>query len=72
MTKQEAIKFMRDNPYKKITHTLFAPDEYLYGIGDAAILDENGYIFEDWYSHCDGMRIRTEDYWQEGWSVYNE
>ena len=69
MTNQEAIKVMLDNPYTKITHRLFASDEYIYSKGDRVIYDENGYVFEDWYSHCDGMRIRTEDFWQEGWSI---
>ena len=43
MTQQEAIKVMLDNPYKKITHALFAPDEYIYSKGDRVIYDENGY-----------------------------
>mgnify|MGYP003295212763 FL=1 len=72
MSNQEAIKVMLDNPYKKITHTLFAPDEYIYSKGDGVIYDENGYVFEDWHSHCNGMRIRTEGYWQEGWSIKND
>lgn len=69
MTQQEAIKVMLDNPYKKITHTLFAPDEYIYSKGGSVIYDENGYVFEDWESHCAGMRIRKEGYWETGWSI---
>jgi hypothetical protein len=69
MTNQEVIAVMLNNPYKKFTHTLFAPDEYIYSKSNGIIYDENGYVFEDWYSHCDGMRIRTEGYWQEGWSI---
>lgn len=70
MTRQEAIKFMLDNPMRRIKHCLFSPDEYLYSYG-GIIYDENGYVFEDWHSHCDGMRIRTDRWWQEGWYVYN-
>jgi hypothetical protein len=72
MTIQEAIKVMLDNPYKKIKHRLFAPDEYIYSKGDKIIYDENGYVFEDWYSHCDGLRIKKEAFCEEGWSVYDE
>ena len=74
MTKDQAIYFVLHHPYAKITHRLFASDEYLYSNGDSIIYDENGYVFEDFYSdgpaaRC-GMRIRNEDFWWEGWYVY--
>lgn len=72
MTNLEAVKVMLDNPYMKLKHRLFAPDEYIFSKGDGIIYDENDYVFEDWHSHRDGMRIRTEDFWREDWYVYNE
>ena len=72
MTKLEAIKYMRDNNYAKITHCLFASDEYIYMKPDGNIYTEEGYLFEDFSSsyRFDGMRIRTGINWEEGWSLY--
>jgi hypothetical protein len=75
MTKEQAINYMLHQPYHKITHRLFAHDEYIYSKGDGIIYDENGYVFEDFevarVPRC-GMRIRNEDYWWEGWSICND
>lgn len=72
MTKEQAIYFMLHNPMCKMTHTLFAPDEYVYSKGDGIIYEENGYVFEDFgsdISSVNGMRMRTGDNWMEGWRV---
>lgn len=33
MTRDQAIKFMMENPEAKVTHRFFSSDEYLYMIG---------------------------------------
>jgi hypothetical protein len=76
MTKEQAINYMLHNPYHKITHRLFAQDEYLYSKGDGIIYDEAGYVFEDFeigdpVPRC-GMRIRNDDFWWKDWSIYRD
>ena len=73
MTKSDAIKYMRDNNYVKITHCLFASHEYIYMKSDGNIYTEEGYLFEDFHSfyRFDGMRMRTGTRWEEGWSKYD-
>lgn len=70
MTKSEIIEYIQENHYKRITHYLFAEEEYLYMADDGCVYDEDGYLFEDWFSgaHC-GIRVRTGDHWENGWSV---
>lgn len=70
MTKDQAIHYMLHTPYCKVTHRLFAPGEYLYSKGDGIIYDEAGYVFEDFASSRDGMRIRSDSFWNADWSVY--
>ena len=69
MTKDQAIHFMLHNSLVKVRHELFDCSEYLYSKGDGVIYDEAGYVFEDFSTHCDGMRLRTEPVWLTGWSV---
>jgi hypothetical protein len=75
MTKDQAIDYMLQNPYRKVTHRLFSSDEYLYSRGDGIIYDEADYVFEDFWSdgpaaRC-GMRIRSEEFWLTGWRALN-
>lgn len=71
MTKDTMIVFMNENPNVKITHDLFSEDEYIYQKEDGKVYDENGYLFEDWYSDYihDGLRMRTNKCWENGWRV---
>lgn len=70
MTRDEMIVFMEENPNVKITHTLFDSDEYIYQKEDGKVYDENGYLFDDWYSdRNNGVRMRTGGNWEDGWSV---
>lgn len=73
MTRDEMLKFIRNNPNVKIKHESFDKDEYLYyccGI----VYDENEYVFEDFEagSFRNGLRIRIGDCWETGWSLYKE
>ena len=43
------------------------------GYDDGNVYDENGYLFEDWYSigpggHS-GIRDRVGDWWETGWYI---
>ena len=69
MTKDMAIHYMLHNPNCHVWHPLFADGEYLYSKGDGIIYDEVGNVFEDFESHCAGMRLRWEDVWLTGWRV---
>ena len=75
MTRDEMIKFIRENPYIHITHTLFADDEYIYSSIDGIIYDELGNIFENWDSTTDkhsginGIRLRQGGIWEDGWHI---
>lgn len=72
MTRTEMIGFARENPFVKITHTLFGSDEYIYGNG-GNIYEEHNYLFEDWTSERhDGIRMRSGGLWETGWSLYEE
>lgn len=73
MTREVMIVFIEENPNVKIVHTLFDSNEYLYQKEDGKIYDENGYLFEDWYSDDkNGIRLRTGGIWEDGWSVKHD
>lgn len=71
MTRSEMIDFIKANPFVPITHHLFDNSEYIYSDNYGSVLDENGNVFEDWFTPymCDGIRIRAEEVWQSGWEV---
>ena len=71
MTRTEMIAFIKANPFIPITHYLFDDSEYIYSTRNGTVLDENGNIFEDWYSPymCDGIRLRDDVFWQNGWEI---
>lgn len=70
MTKDQMIDFIKNNHHVHITHRLFDPDEYIYSNDDGVVLDEKGYVFEDWddYGPC-GISLRNFEVWQSGWYV---
>lgn len=71
MTREQMIRFARENPDIKIGHPLFSEKEYLYTDG-YAFYDENGTLFESWDNsdHCAiGMRMRNDGLWLNGWFV---
>lgn len=73
MTRSEMINFLKENPYVKVTHSLFGSDEYIYSKEDGKVYEENGYLFEDWHSlYHDGLRMRTGGEWEDGWSLFDE
>ena len=71
MTRTEMIAYIKANPYHKISHPLFADDEYIYVGRYGYVYDENGYLFEDWVDpdHWDGIRERDGGKWDDGWYV---
>lgn len=71
MTRDQAIKFMMENPEAKVTHRLFSSDEYLYMIGGICY-DEMGYIFDDGTIHHDGLQMRKGGAWETDWDIYND
>ena len=73
MTRAEIIEYMRKNPYSKIKHMLFDPDEYLYMVDSGNVRCEKEYLFEDWYSYAhNGMRLRSGGEWEKGWTIVGE
>lgn len=71
MTRTEMIGYIRENPYIKITHSLFSKDEYIYSKGDGHVYEEHGYLFEDFTSErSNGLRMRSGGLWETGWSLY--
>ena len=78
MSRDEMIKFIKENPYVHITHFLFDEFEYIYSDTDGIIRDEFGYIFEDWSSKTNmlhghnGIRMRHDGDWEHGWSIKND
>lgn len=72
MTRTEMIEFIKENPNVKITHSLFAPDEYIYSLPNGVVYTEEGYLFEDWIvgSYHSGIRARQGDLWEDDWSLY--
>lgn len=78
MTRSEMIEFIKENPYRHITHRLFDKDEYIYSDIDGLVWDEHGYLFEDWGNLGDdwfgrnGIRIRQGEAWESGWCLKKE
>ena len=70
-TKDEIIDYMRKNFHTKVSHWLFASDEYIYMKPDGNIYTEEGYLFEDFHTarNNNGMRIRTGRHWETGWKI---
>lgn len=73
MNRNEMIVFIKESPFARVTHPLFSADEYIYCGFDGRVYDENGYLFEDWYSEGPGrwagIRERVGGYWEEDWKV---
>ena len=71
MTRDEMIVFIEANPFIPITHSLFDDSEYLYSDNQGNVWDENGNLFEDWYSPdiSEGLRLRNYDEWLDGWEI---
>lgn len=74
MTREQVLKIFRTKPGFKITHIMFAEDEYLYAKNDGRIYDENYNLFEDWKenSRYDGMRTRKDGVWADNWQFFEE
>lgn len=76
MDRSVMVVFMQENPNVKITHSLFSNNEYIYQKEDGKVYDENGYLFEDWYSEGigqhNGIRMRIGGNWDDGWEVIND
>lgn len=73
MDRAEMIVFIKKTPFARVTHPLFSDDEYIYCGFDRNVYDENGYLFEDWYSdgpgrHA-GIRERVGGRWESDWTV---
>lgn len=72
MTQSEMIAFLKANPYVKVTHTLFEPNEYIYA-------DENGYVFDESEECilycCEAICTCFVSYkmcdWTNGWQIKN-
>lgn len=73
MDRNMMIKLMEENPGAKITHELFGTGEFIYQKDNGYVYDENGYLFEDWYSsgfgRHDGIRMRKGGNWEDGWEI---
>lgn len=64
-----AVEILQNLKGVKITHILFGSDEYLYK--DGVVLDESGYVFEDWTTaRHNGMRMRKGGIWEGHWRLY--
>lgn len=75
MTRDEMIKFIKENPFVNITHDLFSTKEFIYADNNGLVYDENGYLFEDWdrtinkWSGNNGIRLRSGGSWEDGWYI---
>ena len=74
MNRLEMIDFIKSNPYIHISHPLFSHDEYIFSMNDGNVYDEQGYLFEDWYSPNNitgrnGIRERIGGSWETGWYI---
>lgn len=67
MTKDDILSISAEQGMK-ITHELFTDDEYIEVLTNGDIRTEEGYIV----SQDEFWRYRTEKYWDEGWSIYQE
>lgn len=75
MSKLNILVYMYEHPFEKVTHDLFAPNEYLFYDKDCdCIRDEYNNIFESWEEGrniYNGFYVRTEERWEYGWHLYN-
>ena len=75
MSRDDMIKFIKENHNIHISHSLFADDEYIYSDANGIIRDESGNIFENWDSDTDmwsginGIRLRVGGNWDTGWYI---
>lgn len=72
MTREDAINYMLEHPFAKVSHKSFAKDEYLYSQGGNKIYSEKGCLFETWDNFDkihNGFRLRMGEEWQNGWFV---
>lgn len=76
MDRSTMIVFIQENPNIKITHSLFSEGEYIYQKEDGKVYDEEGNLFEDWYSdgvgRHNGVRMRIGGNWDDGWTVIKD
>jgi hypothetical protein len=63
LTKQQAYEEMLKG--NKMSHQYFDDSEYIH-IVDGKMLTEDGYRFEQ------GWVDRKEDYWLDGWRIFNK
>jgi hypothetical protein len=69
IAREEAIQILKSQVNVRVSHDLFDEEEYLY-MKDGKVYDENGYLFDDWYSpHHNGVRERVGGAWETGWYV---
>lgn len=71
MTYSEMIDYLENNPGRKVTHHLFAPGEYIWSNG-FVVYTEEGYMFDDLHYINNGLKIRKDGLWSDGWSVIKE
>ena len=78
MKRDEMIKILLTKPGTKISHSLFADNEYIYSDEHGVVFDEDGNVFEDWDINSynpkvttthEGIRIRVGGSWERGWRV---
>ena len=66
----EMIAALTSRPGTRISLRYFSEEEYLYLGNDGKVYDENGYLFEDWYTDAhDGIRMRNGGAWEDGWYI---
>ena len=72
MTYNEMLQTIKNNHNLKISHTSFAPHEYIYSKENGVVYDSKGEIFDDFYSvaHC-GLREKYDGEWEYGWYLYD-
>ncbi len=71
MTYSEMISYLENNPGRKVTHHLFAPGEYIWSNG-FIVYTEEGYMFDDLHYINNGLKIRKDGQWSDGWSIVKE
>lgn len=71
MTYSEMIDYLENNPGRKVTHRLFDPGEYIWSNG-FVVYTEEGYMFDDLHYINNGLKIRKDGLWSDGWSVIKE
>jgi hypothetical protein len=64
MTRDEALKELKSG--KKITHTYFTSDEYLFQRADVIFTEEGYEVTPEFWD------LRSSKSWDEGWEIYKE